>query len=199
LELLLIRHALPERRETEDGTPADPPLSPLGRRQAESMARWIAAERIDAVYTSPMRRARQTAEALERALRLAARVEPGVVEMDHLSQTYIPIDQLKREDYPRWQALIQGGELWGDVDVPAFRAAVVEALERAIAAHRGGRIAVVCHGGVVNAWAGHVLGVDDPFFLDVAYTGVSRFLAASTGERSVMSLNETGHLREAHP
>ena len=195
MELILIRHALPERRETEDGTPADPPLASLGRAQADAMACWLAAEKIDALYTSPMRRARETAAPLERGLGLVAVLEPGVVEMDHTSVTYIPIDQLKREDYPRWQALIQGGELWGGVDLPAFRATVVEALERVVASHRGGRVAVVCHGGVVNAWAGHVLGVEDPFFLDVAYTGVSRFLAASTGQRSVLSLNEASHLR----
>jgi probable phosphoglycerate mutase len=195
VELLLIRHALPERRETEDGSPADPPLSALGREQAARMAVWVSSEKVDAIYASPMRRARETAAPLERALDLEAALEPGIVEMDHTSDAYIPIDQIKREDYPRWQALIQGGELWGGVDMSAFRATVVDAIERVVAAHRGARVAVVCHGGVVNAWAGHVLGVPDPFFLDVTYTGVSRFLAASSGERSVMSLNETAHLR----
>jgi probable phosphoglycerate mutase len=146
VELLLIRHALPERRETEDGTPADPPLSRTGLEQAERMARWMAAEKIDAIYSSPMRRARETAAPLERALGLAARLEPGVVEMDHTADVYIPIDQIKREDYPRWQALIQGGELWGGIDMAAFRRTVVEALERAIAENRGARVAVVCHG-----------------------------------------------------
>lgn len=199
MELLLIRHALPERRETDDGTPADPPLSKIGREQAARMAAWIAEEGIDAIYASPMRRARETAAPLARALDLEAVLEPGVVEMDHTSDAYIPIDQLKREDYPRWQALIQGGELWGGVDMKAFRTTVVEAIERVVTAHRGARVAIVCHGGVVNAWAGHVLGVPDPFFLDVAYTGVSRFLAASSGERSVMSLNETSHLRQIAP
>ena len=66
-----------------------------------------------------------------------------------------------------------------------------------IAANPGGRVAIVCHGGVINAWAGHVLGIADPFFLDAAYTSISRFLAASTGERSVRSLNETAHLRDS--
>jgi probable phosphoglycerate mutase len=116
--------------------------------------------------------------------------------MDHLSDVYVPLEQLKAEDYPRWQALIQQGGLYAGVDLAAFRQSVVASVERAIAAHPGGRVAVVCHGGVINAWAGHVLGIADPFFLDVAYTGVSRFLAASTGERSVRSLNETAHLRE---
>jgi 2,3-bisphosphoglycerate-dependent phosphoglycerate mutase len=196
MELLLIRHALPERIETKDGTPADPPLSTLGRAQAEHVARWLASEKIGAIYASPMRRARETAEPLARAIGAEIAIDPGFVEMDHLSDVYVPLEQLKAEDYPRWQEMIQRGGLYAGVDLAAFRANVVASVERAIAANRGGRIAVVCHGGVINAWTGHVLGISDPFFLDVAYTGVSRFLAASTGERSVRSLNETAHLRE---
>ena len=196
MELLLIRHALPERIETDDGSPADPPLSALGRAQADRMAGWVAAEKIGAIYTSPMRRARETAEPLALALGAAIAVDAGLVEMDHLSDVYVPLEQLKAEDYPRWQELVQRGGLYAGVDLTAFRRNVVASVERAIAAWPGGRVAVVCHGGVINAWAGHVLGIADPFFLDVAYTGVSRFLAASTGERSVRSLNETAHLRE---
>jgi probable phosphoglycerate mutase len=199
VELILIRHGLPQRIHNADGTPADPALAADGVKQATLMAQRFLPGTIDRLYSSPMRRARETAAPLEHLLGLEAVLEPGIVEMDHQSDTYIPIDQLKRDDYPRWQALVQGGELWGGIDMPAFRATVVEALERAVAAHRGGRVAVVCHGGVVNAWAGHLLGVEDPFFLDVAYTSVSRFLAASTGERSVMSLNEAGHLRGHQP
>lgn len=197
MELLLIRHALPERIQTQDGSPADPPLSALGRNQAERMARWLAPEKVGAVYSSPMRRARETAEALAAALGVEIAFDPALVEMDHLSAVYVPLEQLKAEDYPRWQEMVQRGGLYAGVDLAAFRANVVAAVERAIAAHPGGRVAIVCHGGVINAWAGHVLGIADPFFLDAAYTSVSRFLAASTGERSVRSLNETAHLREA--
>ena len=196
MELLLIRHALPERIETKDGSPADPPLSALGRGQAERMARWLAAEKIGAVFSSPMRRARETADPLARATGARIAIDPDLVEMDHLSEIYIPLEQLKAEDYPRWQEMVQRGGLYAGVDLAAFRANVVAAVERAIAAHPGGRVAIVCHGGVINAWAGHVLGIAEPFFLDVSYTGVSRFLAASSGERSVRSLNETAHLRE---
>lgn len=196
MELLLIRHALPERVETRDGSPADPPLSALGRAQAERMARWLAAEKISGIYASPMRRARETAQPLAKALGIAVAIDDDFVEMDHLSATYVPLEQLKAEDYPRWQALVQQGGLYANVDLAAFRRSVVAAVERAVAAHAGGRVAIVCHGGVINAWAGHVLGVSDPFFLDAGYTSISRFLAASTGERSVRSLNETAHLRE---
>ena len=47
MELLLIRHGLPERVVNEDGTPADPPLSAKGRDQAERVARWLEGVSID--------------------------------------------------------------------------------------------------------------------------------------------------------
>lgn len=194
MELLLIRHALPERVEREDGKPADPPLSETGRAQAERLARWLAGEEIHAVYASPMARARQTAAPLARQLGLSARIEPGLVEMDHLSQRYIPMEELKAMDRQAWLELVQGG-LYAEVDLPAFRANVRRTVERIVADHSGERVAVVCHGGVINAWGGQVLGIEEPFFVDVGYTSISRFLAAGSGERSIVSLNETAHLR----
>lgn len=195
MDLLLIRHALPLRVERPDGEPADPQLSEVGREQAVRLARWLGDEPLHAVYTSPMRRARETAAPLAEAAGLSARVEPGVVELDHQSSVYVPLEELKAMDRERWLLLVRG-ELYADIDLPAFRRNVVATLARIVAAHRGERVAVVCHGGVINAWAGDVLGVREPFlFLDAGYTSVSRFRIASSGERSVVSLNETGHLR----
>ncbi len=68
-------------------------------------------------------------------------------------------------------------------------------MERIVAAHPGQRVAVVCHGGVVNAYAGHVLGIDEPLFFLPAYTSISRVLASTSGPRSIRSLNETAHVR----
>ena len=76
-----------------------------------------------------------------------------------------------------------------------LRRQVAAALERIVGAHPGGRVAIVCHGGVVNAWAAHVLGLEPTLFFQPGYTSVSRFLAAGSGERSILSLNETAHLR----
>jgi probable phosphoglycerate mutase len=126
---------------------------------------------------------------------LTVRVEPGVVELDHQSSVYLPMEELKAMDRERWLELVRGG-LYAEIDLPAFRRNVNRTLERIVAAHRGERVAVVCHGGVINSWAGSVLGVDEPFFfLDAGYTSISRFLVARSGERSVVSLNETAHLR----
>ena len=181
---------------SDDGSAVDPALSTTGRRQALSLARWLANERIEAVYTSPLLRARETATPLAERLGLAPVVEPGVVEYDHQSSTYVPLEEIKATDYDRWRELVVDGGLYAGVDLPAFRRAVSAALERIIAAHAGGRVAVACHGGVINAWTAEILGVADLFVFEPAYTGISRFLAASSGERSVVSLNETAHLRE---
>lgn len=196
MQLFLIRHGLPIRRETDDGSAADPPLSEQGRAQAAALGRWLASERVDALYASPLLRARETAQPLESSHGLEARIEAGVTEFDAAADHYIPLEELKAQDYPRWQALMSSG-FYLEGEAETFRATVVEALERIIAAHAGARVAVVCHGGVINAWTSHVLELDRIFLFEPVYTSVSRYLAASSGERSVMSLNETAHLRDA--
>lgn len=194
MQLLLIRHALPLRVEKADGSPADPSLGEEGRDQARRLACWLRAERVDRIYVSPLRRALETAEPLTGAFGLEAVIEPGVTEFDPLADSYVPLEEIRVEDPERWRELVQGG-LHAHIDIDAFRADVAATLERVIADNRGGRVAVVCHGGVINAWASHVLGIGTPLFFDPFYTSVNRFLAAGSGERSVSSLNETGHLR----
>jgi probable phosphoglycerate mutase len=194
VELLVIRHALPVRIANDDGSPADPPLSEIGRHQAARLAAWLKDERIDALYASPMRRARETAQPLADARGLAIALEPGLVELDHRANAYVPMEQLKAENRDAWLALVKGG-LYANIDIDAFRRGVIETFERIIAASPSRRVAVVCHSGVINAWAAHVLGIAAPIFFDPGYTSLQRFLAASSGERMLASLNEQAHLR----
>ena len=190
----MIRHALPLRVEGVPGRPADPPLSEGGRLQAERLRRWLAAEHLDAVYASPLRRARETAAPLARDRELEIVLEQGIAEFDRDAESYVPLEELKAESWARWKELVDGG-LYASLDIDAFRRTVVEAVERIVGAHPRQRVAVVCHGGVINEWAAHVLGIDRPIFFEPGYTSIHRFLAASSGERSVLSLNELAHLR----
>jgi probable phosphoglycerate mutase len=194
VELILIRHALPIRVENPDGTPADPRLADEGRAQVERLVRWLEPERIDALYSSPLRRAHETAEPLARARGLELAIEPGVAEFDRDASEYVPLEELKRTDYARWREMVQGAMV-AAVDIEAFRYEVVTSLERIAKEHSGQRVVVVCHGGVVNAWTAHVLGLPHALFFEPDYTSLHRFLCAGTGERSVVSLNETAHLR----
>jgi len=195
MELLLIRHALPERVELESGA-ADPPLSAAGHDQSKHLADYLEHERLDAIYASPLRRAVQTARPLAEAHACSVTLVADVAEWDRNSSEYVPIEVLKATNDPRWQAMVAGE--WGSEDETAeqFNARVISALEGLIAAHSGHRIAVVCHGGVINAYLAHVLGVPDgqPFFYP-NYTSIHRVAAARSGERSIVTINETSHLR----
>ena len=192
MELILVRHARPEHIENADG-PADPPLTDVGHRQARAVAGWLASEHFDALYASPMARARQTAEPLSRLVGMEARVAHGVREYDAEDVSYVPIEVV-RQDKERWKAFLESEE---NLDRSRFVAEVSSTLEGIIETHRSQRVVVFCHGGVINAWASETLGIAPRLFFNPDYTSVNRFMAASTGERSIVSLNETAHLRGA--
>jgi broad specificity phosphatase PhoE len=189
MELLLVRHARPNRAEGQ-GTPADPSLSPLGQRQAEALAAWLGDESIDAVYTSPLRRAQETTAPLAQTLGLVPSIDPALAEYDADATAYIPIEELRAAGDPRWKQLPD--------DVDSFQHRVVDGIERLVEAHNSSTVALVCHGGVVNVYLSWVLGAREPLFFLPHYTSISRVLASASGQRSVDSLNETGHLRVAN-
>jgi probable phosphoglycerate mutase len=195
MELLLIRHGLPVRRELEEGI-ADPELSTAGLAQAEHLADYLASEPLDAVYASPLRRAFQTAEPLAQRRGLAVTVVDGVAEWDRNSKEYIPIEELKAAGDPRYLELMNGEWTSTEETAEEFSRRVVEALDSLIDAHAGQRIAVSCHGGTINAYLSHILGLPvGPGFFYPNYTSIHRVAASRSGVKSVLTMNETAHLR----
>ena len=140
-----------------------------------------------------MNRAYETAEPLAAAKSIEIEVEPGVREFDHESSFYIPMEELKQLDPERWREMVAEFASLQE-DLVKFRDGVIQTLERIVGENAGRRIAVVCHGGVINGFAGHVLGIPAPMFFEPDYTSINRFFAASSGERTLASLNETPHL-----
>ena len=194
MDLLLIRHGLPVRRELVEG-PADPELSEAGAAQARHLAEYLSTETIHAIYASPLKRALQTAEPLAAAFGLPIGVVDGVAEWDRESSEYVPAEELKAANDPRWHAMVRGE--WNAEETPEdFRRRVVASVDSLIDAHPGERIAVTCHGGVINAYLAHVLGlpVTHGFFYP-NYTSIHRVAASRSGHRSLVTMNETSHLR----
>lgn len=192
---MLIRHGLPVRRELSEGI-ADPELAEAGLAQAQHLARYLTDESIDAVYASPLRRAFQTAEPLAAAKGLPITVIDAVAEWDRTSSEYVPVEELKAANDPRWQAMMRGEWSVHDETPEEFSQRVVDAVEAIIDAHPGQRVAVVCHGGVVNSYLSHILGlpISQGFFYP-NYTSIHRIAASTRGHRSVVTVNETSHLR----
>jgi 2,3-bisphosphoglycerate-dependent phosphoglycerate mutase len=195
VELILVRHALPVRRENSVG-PADPELSDEGIAQALLFAQYMESEHIDALYSSPLQRAQQTAAPLAQLKKMSPIVVDGVAEFDQHSNEYIPVEELKAANDPRWTEMING--TWTSPDeAQEFTERVIEALEGIINDNRGGRVVVTCHGGVINEFLAHVLGLENRQFFYPNYTSIHRIAASSSGHRSVLSINETAHLRNS--
>ena len=195
MELLLIRHAEPVR--IGPGTaagPADPHLTERGREQADRLAAWLAAEPVDAVLSSPLQRARDTAAPVGRGLGLDVEVVDGLMEYDAQSDFYIPVEELRETRDHHWTAMIEGrwDELGGEPP-EQFRARIVPCVDAIIERFPGGTVAAVCHGGVINVYLAALLGLDRHLWFHPEYTSISRVAAARTGERSVVTLNETAH------
>ena len=195
MEVLLIRHAIPIRRELESGI-ADPELATEGVKQADLMAQYLASEKLHAIYASPMQRAQQTAQPLASVQGLSITTVDGVAEYDKNSNQYVPVEELKAKNDPRWQEMLRGEWTSTDETEDEFIKRIVDSIEEIIANHASQRVAIVCHGGVINAYICHVLGLaNQRGFFYPNYTSIHRIAAAGSGERSIVTLNETSHLR----
>ena len=195
MEIVLVRHGLPLRIELETGI-ADPDLAAEGHEQAEKMAAYLGVEDVEAVYVSPLRRAMETARPLCKVLGLEAVVSEGVAEFDRNSREYVPVEELRATNDPRWEKLLRGEWDGVDEDPSLFKTRVVSTVEDMIARHPGGRVVVVCHGGVINQYLAHVLGIETHVgFFYPKYTSIHRVMAARSGQRSIVSINEASHLR----
>lgn len=166
--LVLCRHAEPEASAGRFCGSFDPALSAAGRAQAEELAVSLAADPLP-VYTSPARRARETAEVLAPAPRVVDDVrELDFGEADGL--TYDEVAERWPALYEQWLAaptgvVFPGGERFDD-----FRRRVVAALE---GLHRPAL--VVTHAGVIRTALAHWLAMPDEalFRIDAGYARVS--------------------------
>jgi len=194
VELIIIRHALPESDKRDDG-PADPPLSPLGLRQAEATANLLATESVDHVVTSTMQRAIQTGRPLADRLGLTPERLEGLKESDYRRSSYTPVEEMDADHEVIREFLDDPLSMFAD-GYEAFRDRITAALDAVVAGNRGRTVAVFCHAMVVGVYLQTLLGLNDPFAVMADYCGITRVAASSTGIRSVRSFNETGHLRD---
>ena len=194
MELIIVRHALPESDKRDDG-PADPPLSPLGLRQAEATANLLATESVDHVVTSTMQRAIQTGRPLSDRLGLTPERLEGLKESDYRRSSYTPVEEMDADHEVIREFLDDPLSMFAD-GYEAFRDRITAALDAVVAGNRGRTVAVFCHAMVVGVYLQTLLGLNDPFAVMADYCGITRVAASSTGIRSVRSFNETGHLRD---
>lgn len=193
MELALVRHAQPDRANERD-LRHDPGLSPVGQEQAAVLADRLRRHRWDALYTSPQRRAAETAAIVCDALLLEPRVEAGLAEFDH-GREYVHLEDLmtagnelmaafRREDFSAY-----------GTDAATIRRNAITAVEAIVARHAGERVVVITHGAVINAYVGSFLESKPLVFHHPTYTGITAVLASRRGDRQMRCLNDSSHLR----
>lgn len=196
MQLILVRHAEPERvTDAPDGR-ADPGLTAHGEAQAERLAVALAGADVDALVTSPMQRARRTAAPLACARAIRPDVVADLREYDADVDFYVPVADLAGERPEDWERM-RSGLLPGHVDAEGFTARAVAAVEHVVDAHPGHATAVVvAHAGVVNAYLAAVLGIGVPLPFPLDYVGVTRVLCSRSGRRRVRTVNEVAHVAD---
>jgi len=202
--LVLVRHgrvdfASREFNETLRGRQWDPPLGEEGLQQAAQLAARLASVDPPAgLYVSPFRRCLETLAPYAERTGLAGVVDDDLGEVFVGEWEGVPFENLiaENEDFIRrrlhdHEAIF--AQAPGAERGPELRARVVPAIERMLAASDDGDVLIVAHGGVINAYLGHVLGLrQDMFFLP---ENTSLNVVDVDGElREVRFLNDVAHL-----
>jgi probable phosphoglycerate mutase len=197
MQLLLVRHALPNR--SEHGQGSDPELAAEGFEQAQRLPDAVTRYPITRVVSSPQRRAVQTAQPLADARGLTIEIDDRLAEYDRDMSAYVPIEALRAERPQDW-ARMADGHLPGGIDEDAFRARITAGLADifATAAHED-TVAVFSHGGVINVLLHEILGTRRMLSFPIDYVSVTRLLYSRTGQTTVASVNGTEHVWDLLP
>ncbi len=179
LRLVLVRHAETDwNREHRYQGWQDEPLSEAGRIQAEAAGRLLAGEPLAAVWSSPLRRSRDTAAAIAAPRGLPVRIDEAFREM-----CFGQWEGLTAEDvsarfpglYRRWIESPHLAALPGAETLAQVKARALEGLEGLRHAHEGQRVCLVTHGitSRILILEALGLGLDRIWSLQVSFTGIS--------------------------
>lgn len=164
--LYLIRHGeVEERYQKVFGGRLDIDLSPLGVRQAESVAGHLAGVHFDALYASPMKRAQRTLAPLLATNGRRAISRDALREVDFGDWTGHTWDEV-RERFGKsaydWLHELESGGIPGAEPVPDYHRRVGGCVDELLTRHPGEVIGLVCHGGVIRMALAHLLRLPLP-------------------------------------
>jgi broad specificity phosphatase PhoE len=201
--VVIIRHGQSQgNAEGRFGGHTDTPLSPRGRRQAEATARTLAPEKFDAIYSSDLPRAIETATPLARLTVAPLENTEALRERSVGVMEGLTFEEAAEQHPEQYQALLRrdfehvllGGESYRQTLDRASRK-----LDEVIEQHKGGRIALFAHTGTICILILHLMGALDapelkPVWIATANCGIARFELRDDGFVRVLVINDTRHL-----
>lgn len=200
--LLLIRHAATPANLMKpaklQGRRTDPELAPIGWRQAEATRDFLAIRSIDVVYSSPLKRALQTAKLIAEPHGLSPAIVEGLTECDvgrWEGKSWEEIRETNPDEYTKYHQDpakygYLGGESFADVHERATKA-----IDAILAKHDGLTVAVVSHHIVNRTYLAGVLGLgpSKARMVSLDNCGIS-VVSRENGKSTVRTLNSTFHL-----
>ncbi|MEV6574531.1 bifunctional RNase H/acid phosphatase [Streptomyces sp. NPDC051577] len=202
--LVLLRHGetalTPQKRFSGSGG-TDPELSPAGRRQAAAVAEALAARgTVQAVVSSPLRRCRETAQAVADRLGLPVAIEEGLRETDFGAWeglTFAEVRDRFPDDLQAWLDSPRAAPTGGGESFAVVTRRVSAARDRLVSAHAGRTVLVVTHVTPVKTLVRLALGAppESLFKMELSAASLSAVAYYADGNASVRLLNDTGHLR----
>mgnify|MGYP001599028211 CR=1 FL=1 len=198
--LYLVRHGQTEwnRLHRIQGQ-SDPSLNETGRAQARALARTFAGRPLDAVYSSPLQRARDTAESIAQAHNLPVHTFDELKELNVGALDGVTLVEMRERhgDFlARWRRdasvrLPGGGETLAELRARAW--AVIERISQA---HAGRRVAVVTHSFLTQVVVSAVLGLPLDHFRRVRVSEgcISAVDFSSNGRPRLTTMNDCCHL-----
>lgn len=199
---LLVRHGqTPTTGKVLPGRARGLHLSDRGRAQAQAVADRLGRRRVDAVYASPLERARETAAPIAGALGTKVVVERGLLELDIGEWTGMALKDARRDK--GWKVVQQhpsGFRFPGGESFVEMQTRMVTTLGRLRAAHPGGTVVAVSHADPIKAAAIDAMGAHLDFFQRIVISPCS-VTAIAYGELApmVLTLNSTNGLSDLRP
>ncbi len=204
--LVLVRHGQqewPDPEKANTGDWVDPPLSDLGRRQADAVGDYLATEPASAIYSSQLLRAHHTGQSIADRHTLDVTVVPTLEEIRMFEA--IPddkpvsaaVDPIVLDGARERFALTRMWDAYPHSESSLdFRRRVGYSIEGIMASHPGETVIVACHGGVINAYVALVLGLPVDFVYRPAHASVHRF-RFKDDRRVIEALNDHAFLRSS--
>ncbi|GGT45757.1 hypothetical protein GCM10010271_57190 [Streptomyces kurssanovii] len=201
---VMLRHGetvlTPEKRFSGSGG-SDPVLSAVGRRQADAVAAALA-ERgtIQAIISSPLRRCRETADAVAAKLGLGVSIEEGLRETDFAAWeglTYAEVRERYPDDLEAWLASPKAAPTGGGESFATVARRVAATRDKLLALHQGRTILLVTHVTPVKTLVRLALGAppESLFRMELSPASLSAVAYYADGNASLRLLNDTSHLR----
>ncbi|RNF86946.1 bifunctional RNase H/acid phosphatase, partial [Streptomyces botrytidirepellens] len=201
---VLLRHGetplTPEKRFSGSGG-TDPGLSDIGRRQAELVAASLAARgTIQAIVSSPLKRCRETADAVAARLGLDVRVDEGLRETDFGAWeglTFAEVRDRHPDDLDAWLASSKTAPTGGGESFAAVARRVALSRDKLIARYAGRTVLLVTHVTPIKTLTRLALGAppESLFRMELSAASLSAVAYYGDGNASLRLLNDTSHLR----